>query len=321
MQSINYRETNGIIIGPEVCRIFAEVILQQVDLDIVAKLKNNKTFSEAGLLLGKDYDFRRYVDDYFVFYRDVNVCDAVLTAMEKCLLQYKLHLNDAKTSYIKRPFATEISLAKDTLRTTVSKLYNKRYNEDKLVVVLNQPDWKANRYISSIKMSLAAYDVQYHSISNYLFSAVEKGMKAYLTKTSELELIEMQHVNWLLVDLDVLFFIHAMDIRIRTTDRLARMIYLLLESISEWQADFTAIIHKKIFDMVSQSISIITSTLRGIVGLETLNLLVIITMLPSNLRMKESKLKKYYTHIKESSDTPKYSVLVNGRRIPKEEWA
>ena len=73
MQDINYGETNGIIVGPEVCRIFAEVILQQVDLDVVAKLKINKSFGDQGLVLGKDYDFRRYVDDYFVFYRDENV--------------------------------------------------------------------------------------------------------------------------------------------------------------------------------------------------------------------------------------------------------
>jgi hypothetical protein len=303
MQGINYNETNGIIIGPEVCRIFAEVILQQIDLDLISKLKNQTEFGDDGLVIGKDYDFRRYVDDYFIFYRDDNVCKTILTALEKCLLQYKLYLNDAKTTYSKRPFATEISLSKNALRSNVSSLYKSRYKEDKTIVLLQQPDWKANKSISSIKMALAAYDVQYYSISNYLFSAIEKGMKAYLDRTSKLDEVTIEHVNWVLVDLDVLFFIHAMDIRIRTTDRLARMIYKLLDSTNHWSATFKDLIHKKVFDMVSQSISIITNSLQGIVGLETLNLLVILTMLPSEYRLGVDKLEKYYKSIRESSDT------------------
>ncbi|GFO73728.1 hypothetical protein BJAS_P4720 [Bathymodiolus japonicus methanotrophic gill symbiont] len=303
MQDINYRETHGIIIGPEVCRIFAEVILQQIDLDLIAKLKKCAKFGNDGLVIGKDYDFRRYVDDYFIFYRDDGVCKTVLSALEKCLLDYKLYLNDTKTTYTKRPFSTEISLSKNAIRSNVDSLYRSRYKEDSTIVLLQQPDWKANKSISSIKMALAAYDVQYYSISNYLFSAIEKGMKAYLKKVSDLDKVTIEHVNWLLVDLDVLFFIHAMDIRIRTTDRLARMIDKLLDSTNKWSESFRDLIHKKVFDMVYQSISIITNSLQGIVGLETLNLLVILTMLPSDFRLGVDKLKGYYKSIRESSDT------------------
>lgn len=302
MQDINYRETNGIIIGPEVCRIFAEVILQQIDLDLVNKLQKGKNDTEK-LIVGQDYDFRRYVDDYFVFYRDDNVRDQVLSALEKCLIEYKMYLNDSKTTYVKRPFATEISLSKNALRTIINDIYKSRYKEDESIVALQHPDWKANKSISYIKMSLAAYDVQYNSISNYLFSSIEKKMKQYLKKTSLLDVIGIEHVNWLLVDIDVLFFIHAMDIRIRTTDRLARMVDLLLSLISEWEDIHKELIHKKIFDMVSQAINIITSSSKGIVGLETLNLLVILTMLPPSFHLGQDKLEKYYKHIRKSSDT------------------
>ncbi|MEJ2912460.1 antiviral reverse transcriptase Drt3b [Pseudoalteromonas sp. C12FD-1] len=302
MQDINYRETNGIIIGPEVSRIFAEIILQQIDLDLIKRLDKGRNGIEK-LVVGQDYDFRRYVDDYFIFYRDESVRDTVFSALEKCLIEYKLYLNDSKTSYVKRPFATEISLSKNALRTTINELYKSRYKEDKTIASLQHPDWKANKTISSIKMSLAEYDVQYNSISNYLFSSIEKKMKLFLNRTSQLDSIDIEHVNWLLVDLDVLFFIHAMDIRIRTTDRLARMINILLSLIASWSENFKDLINKKIFDMVSQAISIITSSSKGIVGLETLNLLVILTMLPSAFHLTQSKLKQYYTHIRKSSDT------------------
>jgi len=302
MQDINYRETNGIIIGPEVCRIFAEVILQQIDLDLITKLKSGKNGSEK-LIIGQDYDFRRYVDDYFIFYRDDSVRELVLSALEKCLAEYKMYLNDSKTSYVKRPFATDISLAKNALRKTISEIYIDRYKDDESVKSLQHPDWKANKNISAIKMSLAAYDVHYISISNYLFSSIEKKMAQFLKRTKTLDVIKIEHVNWLLVDIDMLFFIHAMDIRIRTTDRLARMVDILLSSTTNWDDTYKGLIHKKIFDMVSQAISIISSYSKDIIGLETLNLLVILTMLPDDYCLGEGKLEEYYTHIEKSSDT------------------
>ncbi len=60
MQLTNYRETNGIIIGPEVSRIFAEIILQKIDLNLVEKMTKKYKYQ-----ISKDYNFRRYVDDYF----------------------------------------------------------------------------------------------------------------------------------------------------------------------------------------------------------------------------------------------------------------
>ena len=38
MQEMNYNETNGIVIGPEFSRIFAEVILQQIDTSVEREL-------------------------------------------------------------------------------------------------------------------------------------------------------------------------------------------------------------------------------------------------------------------------------------------
>ncbi|ECO5046889.1 RNA-directed DNA polymerase, partial [Salmonella enterica] len=46
MQRSNYNETNGIIIGPELSRIFAEIIMQSVDNNIINDLNKD------GLVLG-----------------------------------------------------------------------------------------------------------------------------------------------------------------------------------------------------------------------------------------------------------------------------
>ncbi|ELK1826504.1 RNA-directed DNA polymerase, partial [Vibrio cholerae] len=147
MQLTNYRETNGILIGPEISRIFSEVILQKIDLNLVKKMDDN------GYKISKDYDFRRYVDDYFIFYRSDEVKNIIVKNLEHCLLDYKMYLNEAKTTIASRPFATNISLAKFALRNTVNELYYSRYIEsldsnDDPIVKLIRPDSKANRAIS-----------------------------------------------------------------------------------------------------------------------------------------------------------------------------
>jgi hypothetical protein len=38
MQEANWGETNGILIGPEVSRIFAEAIMQSIDVDVQRNL-------------------------------------------------------------------------------------------------------------------------------------------------------------------------------------------------------------------------------------------------------------------------------------------
>ena len=49
MQRSNYKETNGILIGPEVSRVFAEIIFQEIDSLMFSELKNNSIIS------GKDF--------------------------------------------------------------------------------------------------------------------------------------------------------------------------------------------------------------------------------------------------------------------------
>lgn len=301
MQLTNYRETNGIIIGPEVSRIFAEIILQKIDLNLVEKMTNN------GYVISRDYNFRRYVDDYFVFFRSEEVKNSFIKALELTLLEYKMHLNEAKTAIASRPFATDISLAKHALKYAVDEYYNSRYKEKgtdlESIFQLKKPSYKANKTISEIKMALANYKVEYYSISNYLFSAITKRMLSYLSKVVKVDKIEEYHLNWLLVDLDVLFFVHAMDIRIRPTDRLARIVYDLLEKISDWPENHKEIIHKKIFDHVKQATNIFINHANDMIGLETLNLLIILTMLPLKYQLPEKRLEEYSGSLEKYSET------------------
>ncbi len=113
MQYLNYAETSGVIIGPEVSRIFAEIILQEVDIRVEQKL------SKHNLILGKDYVVMRYVDDYFVFLADARHSTLVEEVLSECLAAFKLHLNELKQRHFDTPLDSIMSIAKVRIRESL----------------------------------------------------------------------------------------------------------------------------------------------------------------------------------------------------------
>ncbi|MAC32334.1 MULTISPECIES: antiviral reverse transcriptase Drt3b [Idiomarina] len=291
MQNLNYGETNGIIIGPEVSRIFSEIILQQIDIDII------KTLKDKGILIGKHYDFRRYVDDYFIFYKSKEISDTVYTAVSDCLLEYKLHLNESKTEYLKRPFSSSISITKYAIKNKINQVFENRDREQLENSKFSRPDIMANKIISRLKMEISSHNVSYQSISNYLLKSIENKNNKLLEEISSSTNINENHINWLLVDLDVLFFMHAMDIRIRTTDKVARQVERILRYSESMESSNKEVLHKKIFDLLKQAIDIFIDTKDKVYGLETLNLLVTLSLLPKDYKLDPDRLTKYYNSI------------------------
>ena len=109
MQQLNYNETNGIVIGPEFSRIFAEVIMQHIDLRAESELL------KAGYANKVDYECYRYVDDFFLFYNDAGVKEKALRIFDELLREYKMTISHEKTVEIERPFITDITRAKNLI--------------------------------------------------------------------------------------------------------------------------------------------------------------------------------------------------------------
>lgn len=127
MQEMNYNETNGIVIGPECSRIFAEVIMQHIDRmveqQMLVKGYRNKV----------DYECYRYVDDYFFFYNDDIVKAEAELFLQSYLKEFKLCLSQEKSKVIDRPFVTDITKAKialDDLLNDAVKLYSEELEEE-----------------------------------------------------------------------------------------------------------------------------------------------------------------------------------------------
>lgn len=92
----NHNETNGIPIGPEVSRIFSEIIFQEIDQRVIQGLSD--------LNLHQDYEFRRYVDDIFIFAGNELIANRVYDKYADVLMSFNLHVNIAKSTCIGRPF-------------------------------------------------------------------------------------------------------------------------------------------------------------------------------------------------------------------------
>lgn len=101
MQSMNYNESNGICIGPEVSRVFAELIFSEIDHQTRLSLRLNDRVEEGSFAI------RRYVDDYYLFASNVATADRVQAAIEASLEVFNLHFNAKKTETYHRPFVTQ----------------------------------------------------------------------------------------------------------------------------------------------------------------------------------------------------------------------
>lgn len=106
MQKMNYNETNGIVIGPEFSRLFAEVILQYIDKCV------EKDLNKKGYRWNVDYECYRYVDDHFFFYNNKEVLETARQSYAYHLNEYKMSISNEKTEDMERPFITPISRAK-----------------------------------------------------------------------------------------------------------------------------------------------------------------------------------------------------------------
>jgi len=84
------------------------------------------------LKLKKNYQIFRYVDDYFVFFNKDEDLDKIEKELKYCLLDYNLHINNNKRKIYEKPIITEISIAKEKIKSL--------FDEDKLykIKVLNE---------------------------------------------------------------------------------------------------------------------------------------------------------------------------------------
>ena len=167
MQRSNFNETNGIIIGNEVSRVFAEIILQSADTELKEEL------TKLGLSHGVHYDIKRYVDDYFIFSSDDSTLQKISSTLESILRFYKLHFNENKTVKVERPFITGVTRARLNTEDSINWFFSVIFkSKDSRLCKISKPSNVKRKFIDKVMAGAYQDDKSYYVMCGYVISAL-----------------------------------------------------------------------------------------------------------------------------------------------------
>lgn len=271
MQHTNYNETNGIVVGPEISRIFAEIILQAVDLSILRQLK------EKGYSLGRDYEIRRYVDDSYVYANSRKVLDDICSAYKEQLAFYKLDINEKKREYFDRPFTSGVSDAKRQVNKMVAEFKEKHLKrkegegEDKHYASAIRSDYSLfTSFVKHFRSITHQFQQHYGDLNKYTLTLILNQIRREMKKM----MIPSQ--NLLTGYADIAFFLFSLDMHTTASYRLCSILDCLVrwsDTATEPEAkqELTARIRreaKRVIDIYQADLAVENT------NLEVLNLLI-----------------------------------------------
>ncbi|MCV0334425.1 MAG: RNA-directed DNA polymerase [Microbacterium sp.] len=300
MMAIKEEETNGLLIGPEVSRVFAELVLQGVDLDI------ERDLNDDGVILGDSYMLFRYVDDYFLFYNDAGVSRRFRQIVDARLHDYGLHVNESKTLQVRTPHLTPLSVAKARIREASARLklrVTRTVDEDAEVAVDAPGPNQLGSLIAGYKMALAETGVAPEDIANYALVLVEEQVEAGVTALLSVEPGSMsigeaaklydRVCDYLSVALEYAFFVFAGSGRASAAVKAARIAALAVRTVSELGLPDDRKEHVKqvIFEEARRVMR--RHPLRPDASLESLYMLDVISFLGSGYRLTLDELVRF----------------------------
>ena len=306
MQFMNYQETNGIIIGPEFSRVFAELILQSVDRSLCTEMQTNEKYR---YLHKVDYEIFRYVDDYFIFYNDDKICHDIVQLLQLRLKDYKLYLNKSKAEPYSKPIITNISIAKHRIVRLLDSTLTYRFSEitqTKSQVQLgnnSQTVKKGTIHINSnglttdFKTIIKESGVDYKDTLNYTLAIIEgkseQIIRDYLSVSGQPG-SEEDLCRAIAAICDFTFFIYSVSPRVHTTIRLCRILYIFASFLKRKgiNPDSKHSVFKLIFDNIR--LILIKNAGAEHTPVETLYLLIALSDLGKDYWLAVELLGKYF---------------------------
>jgi hypothetical protein len=307
---VNYGRNHGIVIGPEFSRIYAEILLQKIDKKIEVLL------TAKGIIFGKHYIIKRYVDDYFLFYRDETLLEVIKRQVLDCLSDYKLFINESKDEYFTRPFITGVTSAKLSVSDYFYDLFDKVEVDTKLENVKlssNFFDYSklSNRYITKLKSLVQNHDVSYESISGYFFTILRRKIteinEVFNNSTIESESLSSLS-RFILLVVDVMFFVYSMDGRVRATFLISEIVIQISEISKHLDYEFELMISDKILQEAKFSIK---NSAQGTDSVESLNLALSLQTLNTENSLSVDDVRKLI-NFTNKDDSLNYFQLVVG---------
>lgn len=220
MQHANYNETNGIVVGPEISRIFAEIILQAVDLAILRQLKE-----QYGYRLGRDYEIRRYVDDSYVYATSHVILENVCSVYQEQLAFYKMDINKSKLEYSVRPFTIGVSDAKRQLNRLVAEFKEKhlQVNDDGTCAKSIKKEMGVfTQFIKQFRSIAHQFQQTYGDLNKYVLTLLLRQIR------TEIKLKHMPSLGLLTAYTEISYYIFSLDMHTTASYRLCSILDCLV---------------------------------------------------------------------------------------------
>lgn len=222
MQHSNYNETNGIIVGPEVSRIFAEIILQAVDLAIMHQLKEKYNYN-----LGRDYEIRRYVDDSYVYATSHEILEHVSQAYQELLAFYKMDINKSKQKFYERPFTTEVNDAKRLVNKMVEEFYEnylQKGEDGQYVKVVSKDMLVFTAFVKHFRSITHQFHLKYGALNKYTLTLLLRQAR------NEMNAGMIPSQGLLTAYAEIAFYLFSLDMHTTASYRLCS----ILECLIRW---------------------------------------------------------------------------------------
>lgn len=296
IRRMNDNETHGILIGPEFSRLFAEIILQRVDLETETAL------AQAGLKHGIDYRIYRYVDDYFIFTRSYEARDAIVPRLEAEMAPYRFHLNFNKERHNVTPFMSDMSMAKAELRAVLQSELRLSVEDGSTYKFSSSP----KRLIERYKTVLTSTGLGPYEMSSFALSEVERLLernieivakkdfhREELTSVEDFTFREgnrRQLHRLLLTAIEFCFFVYSGSSRVTPAIKVARITTLIRKFLRN--ADLPKLMLDEIDDVIHLEIlsQLRRTPLSSEGSIEGLYLLAVLGDLPDYYQLNSSDL-------------------------------
>ncbi|NJI59384.1 RNA-directed DNA polymerase [Microbacterium oxydans] len=263
MQSANDLETHGILIGPEVSRIFAEVMLQEVDVRAERALR----LSNDPLLHRRDYEIRRFVDDFFIFCASDEDAARIVNVLSEELRKFRLYLNDAKRKDQLTPLVSERSIAKYKFKLSIRRLITAEVGDGdpgNLPILVTSTEALLLEY----KDALLSTGLSHGDLANYALVQVEFAFERALRRWQSIATDEdapehrPRQADWIGVarfltnTIDVAVSLFAGGVAASHSVKLARIAHTALRfmSVAGMPRAMRAVVESKIAEELSRQI-------------------------------------------------------------------
>ncbi|MBT1076765.1 antiviral reverse transcriptase Drt3b [Geobacter grbiciae] len=279
MRESKANETNGIVIGPEISRIFAEVILQKIDILAIDKIK-----TELGLIHNYNYSLRRYIDDYFLFTHTDGESNKIRIIIEYVLDEFNFSLNESKTKKLVIPFVSDLSLAKSEINAVFERLdtlLTKSIDSSSDLIRPLRSSYESTKYTQSFKSLISKYNIPVEGISTYIMGRLRGMFFKLIDHIDEMETSSISNIvkenigNIFLILIDIVSYFLCVDTRPRSTYIYAQIVTKLEKSVLiSNDVILTNLISKKMSDEVIAAIKKV-SLKEDSFSLEMINMLAI----------------------------------------------